>query len=1158
MRFHWFLPILACWNLLAQTTQANQPAGWQTIFTDDFEGASLGSNWQMQILEDPAASWNIVKDGSNSVLAGQGHSFLYLWAGSWGDYRFKTRVKLLQNGAINLNYRNAGCTRYFVGFGPGSVSLNRTLPCGTHTPLVSVSGSYQANQWYVVEIVGVGPNVRVYVDGALKIDYTDANPVLFGRAAYESLGAAPVYLDDVEISGPPAAAVLQKLTWSKVGGPIGGLGYDVRMRPDNPDAMFATDTFSGVNTSLDGGRTWSASNNGITTRTGPSGDAIPVFSLTNDPHNPNVIWAGTQNARGIFKSVDGGRSWAEMTNGIVEQIGISFRGFAVDPNDSNTVYAAAEISSFEWAGTSIPGFEFDLTKGVVYRTHDGGRNWTAIWRGDNLARYVWIDPRDSSVMYISTGIFDREAANSDLVHGKPGGVGIVNTTDGGQIWQVLNQANGLPNLYVGSLFLHPQNPDILLAGTGMVDYSAGAGIYLSTDRGATWRRGVSAADHAPIEEVITSVEFSVSDPRVAYACGSSSFYRSGDGGVTWSIRSGGPPQYYYGPHGIQTGFPIDLQVDPRDPNRVFINNYGGGNFLSEDGGATWQTASKGYTGAQLHRVVLDAADSGNLFVVGRSGPFRSPDGGQDWVGLLNGPATLGGPYSVALNPGVPSTILASDEFYGNLFRSTDGGLTWKNVFQNSQVTGTSGARHGFKALAFAQANPQTVFAGMCRDRNTVDAGNPPPSFGVFKSTDGGITWKASNDSISTGQNINVLLIDAHDPNTVYAGTVASGVLKSRDGGATWKQSNQGLKTLDVRSLAFDAANSAVLYAGLEKGGLYKSADGGATWQMSGAGMDPQASVRDIVADPTNSGILYAADYVTGVYRSDDRGGLWIAVNKGLSTRAVSSLAIASDASTLYAATYGEGVFRLDLLPASGVALGLTSAAAFQAGGDLAAESIASAFGTSLADAPAAAGPGSLPTTIGDTSVSVMDASGAERSAPLFFVSPGQINFLLPSGLAEGSAVVRVFHQGNVVARGSANIDVVAPGLFTANADGKGVPAALAVRVAASGAQSPLNVYRCGTAQGSCAPVPIDLGVATDQVVLELFGTGIRGRSALPAVTATIGGQAADVQYAGPQGGFMGLDQVNIGVPRSLAGRGAVDVVLTVDGKTANTVTVRVL
>ena len=1153
----WCLLLLACPIAPAQTTKPNQLAGWQTIFTDDFESGKL-SNWDVTPLtDDPGATWTVAKDGTNSVLYGQGHIFAILHGAGWSDYRFKARVKLLQ-GSVNLNYRSANCLRYFVGFDTQGVSLNRTAPCGTHTSLVTAPGSYGLGQWHTVEIVGVGANVKVYVDGALKIDYTDADPVLFGLPAFESMANSQVYIDDVEISGPPALLLPGTLTWTKVGGPIGGLGYDVRMRPDNPDVMFVTDTYSGVNKSVDGGHNWFASNTGITTRTGASGDAIPVFCLTIDSHNPNVIWAGTQNARGIFKSTDGGKTWVEKTSGIVEQTGISFRGFTVDPNDANTVYAAAEISSFVWAGHSITAQKYgvDVTKGVVYRTRDGGQSWTAIWRGDNLARYVWIDPRNSQVIYVSTGIFDRVAANADLVQDTAGGVGILKSTDGGLSWQTLNQANGLQNLYVGSLFLNPANPDILLAGTGGV-FPQGGGIFLSTDQGAHWRKGTSAASGTTIDDEITAVEFSTSDPRIAYAGGSFNFYRSMDGGLTWSLRSGGPPYEYYGPPGIRGGFPIDLQVDPRNPNRVFINNYGGGNLLSEDGGVTWQCASKGYTGAQLHRIALDPRDEGNLYVIGRSGPFRSPDRGENWIGLLNGPANLAEWYSVELDPGTPTTVLISDEFYGNLFRSTNGGLEWKTVYQHPQTIGPADSRHGFKALAFAPSNTHTVYAGMARDREALDAGNPGPSFGVFKSTDGGITWRESNDAVSSGQNINVLLVNPRDENAVYGGTVASGVLKSRDGGASWQSANRGLTALDVRALAMDPTNDSVLYAGIENGGLYKSTDGGATWQRSGTGLDPQASIRDIVVDPTNSHIVYAGDYRTGVYRSDDSGGLWVAFIKGLSTRAVKALAISSDGGTLYAATEGEGVFRLDLVSRGGIEASLTSAATFQPGGDLASESIASAFGTSLADAPTVAGPGSLPTTIGDTSVSVMDASGVERSAPLFFVSPNQINFLLPSGLVEGSAAVRVFRKGNVVARGSANVETVAPGLFTTNADGKGAPAAMALRVAAGGAQSPLEVYRCGAAPGSCAPVPIDLGAATDQVILELFGTGIRGRSALTAVTARIGGQDAEVQYAGPQGGFAGLDQVNVRVPRSLAGRGDVDVILTVDGKTANTVTVRV-
>ena len=203
-----------------------------------------------------------------------------------------------------------------------------------------------------------------------------------------------------------------QLSWVKTGGPIGGLGYDVRMRQDNPDRMYVTDSWSGLSLSNDGGHTWIASNDGITSRAGVSGDAIPVFSVTVSPQNPDIIWAGTQGIRGIFKSTDGGKAWVKKDNGVVENDGLSLRGFAVDPKNPDIVYAAGEVSSSVWMGHQQNGIGgFDLVKGVVYRTTNGGDTWTAIWRGDNLARYVWIDPRNSNVFYFSWGLFDREAAN---------------------------------------------------------------------------------------------------------------------------------------------------------------------------------------------------------------------------------------------------------------------------------------------------------------------------------------------------------------------------------------------------------------------------------------------------------------------------------------------------------------------------------------------------------------------------------------------------------------------------------------------------------------------------------------------------------------------------------------------------------------------------
>ncbi len=134
-----------------------------------------------------------------------------------------------------------------------------------------------------------------------------------------------------------------------------------------------------------------------------------------------------------------------------------------------------------------------------------------------------------------------------------------------------------------------------------------------------------------------------------------------------------------------------------------------------------------------------------------------------------------------------------------------------------------------------------------------------------------------------------------------------------------------------------------------------------------------------------------------------------------------------------------------------------------------------------------------------------------------------------------------------------SVAAVSPGLFTANADGQGVPTAVALRIR-SGAQAYETVARFDAAQNKFVPAPIDLGGQNDQVVLVLFGSGVRGRSALDKVSVKIGGIEAQVLYAGPQG-FPGSDQINVLLPRSLAGFGEVDLILTADGRIANTVRV---
>jgi uncharacterized protein (TIGR03437 family) len=228
-----------------------------------------------------------------------------------------------------------------------------------------------------------------------------------------------------------------------------------------------------------------------------------------------------------------------------------------------------------------------------------------------------------------------------------------------------------------------------------------------------------------------------------------------------------------------------------------------------------------------------------------------------------------------------------------------------------------------------------------------------------------------------------------------------------------------------------------------------------------------------------------------------------------------------------------------------------SAASFT-GPNLAADSIGTALGQDLVPITAQPAGRNPPTSVSGFSVEVADSSGTKRSAGLFYISPTQVNFLVPAGTAAGAATLSILNGDVVRTTAKIQIDPVAPALFTENQSGKGVPAALVFRIAADGSTSYAPVYDCPSA-GQCVPAPIDLGSASDEVYLILFGTGIRHRSTTTAVSVAIGSTNLRVDYAGAQNQYAGLDQVNVLLPHELAGRGMVDLVLTVDSKPANTV-----
>jgi uncharacterized protein (TIGR03437 family) len=218
-------------------------------------------------------------------------------------------------------------------------------------------------------------------------------------------------------------------------------------------------------------------------------------------------------------------------------------------------------------------------------------------------------------------------------------------------------------------------------------------------------------------------------------------------------------------------------------------------------------------------------------------------------------------------------------------------------------------------------------------------------------------------------------------------------------------------------------------------------------------------------------------------------------------------------------------------------------------------SLASLYGSNLAAGIANAPSQPLPTSLGGVTLTVTDSTGNARPAPLNYVSPGQINFAVPDGSAPGPATFAVSGPG-ATQKFTAAVQAVAPALFSMNGTGSGVAAATAIVVNPGNpaVQGSVPVFQC-TASG-CASVPISLGSDTPTYV-TFFGTGIRNRSSASAVTVTINGIAVPVSYAGPAPGYTGLDQVNVELPLSLAGSGESNIVLTVDGQTANTVTINI-
>ena len=570
-----------------------------------------------------------------------------------------------------------------------------------------------------------------------------------------------------------------------------------------------------------------------------------------------------------------------------------------------------------------------------------------------------------------------------------------------------------------------------------------------------------------------------------------------------------------------------------------------------------------------------AAQAATTFWAGTSaGLLKSIDGGVTWQpvtvttsnSLLQGVPQV---RAIAVDPQQPSTIYFEGGNSANgFFRSNDAGNTWTAI----TLIGVN-AGSGTTWLAVDPVLTNVIYLGSAGE--------------LHMSTDFGTTWKA----VTVPAGVGGLSVDFGASGTLYLSN-GNKVYKSVDYGNTWTQQTTiitGSETPAAGNVIVDPKNSNTLYVGdsypFVNGscgttptngkdcGLFKSTDSGHSW----VNVAPPGIYTEVVFDPRNSNLYVGANVTgvgTGVLKSTDGGNTWNPVNNTVSRNllfpdpgasntlvafnpfgASASVYRSTDAGTtwtqisLKAVPVGNGTaFPSVFCMAVAKAVGNVSAASFQSG-PAAPESIVSALGFDLATAALSAPSQPAPTILGGTTITVVDSTGASQLAPLFYVSPGQVNYEIPAGTALGLATVTVRSADGAVSSAPLGIVPVAPGIFTLNATG--LAAAYALQILNS-TQTYESVYQL-SASNAVVPLPIDLGVAGEQVYLLLYGTGVRGAK---NVTVTIGGVSVPVLSAGAQGQYAGEDQINVGpLPLSLAGAGNVPIVLTADKIAANLVNV---